>query len=176
MKSRFIERLGRDVSIFSFCTASLHHLNSLKQQISLLECAVEHGFTHFDTAPLYGFGLAESVIGRSGLRGKPDITVATKVGLLPPGGVRQGRLSSTLRKVAGRLVKSVSRPIVCWSVSGAENSLNESLRKLRRESVDILWLHEPRIDLIETDEWLKFLEQIALRKLPAWGLQGSANP
>ena len=52
-------------------------------RLRLLEVAFEHGITHFDTAPLYGMGLAEEVLGRF-CRGKRDaITITTKFGLLP---------------------------------------------------------------------------------------------
>ena len=54
----------------------------------LLEAAVAHGFTHFDTAPIYGFGLSERDLAPL-LAAEPNLTVATKVGLYPPGGTQQ---------------------------------------------------------------------------------------
>jgi aryl-alcohol dehydrogenase-like predicted oxidoreductase len=52
-------------------------------RLRLLDAAWDAGIRHFDTAPLYGFGEAESLLGRF-LRGRRDsITITTKFGLLP---------------------------------------------------------------------------------------------
>jgi D-threo-aldose 1-dehydrogenase len=52
-------------------------------RLKLLDAAFDAGIRHFDTAPLYGFGEAESLLGRF-LRGRRDaITITTKFGLLP---------------------------------------------------------------------------------------------
>lgn len=86
-------------------------------RLRLLEEALELGITHFDTAPLYGQGLAEEVLGRFA-RGRRDrITITTKFGLLPrqyPAGLRpllplvrvlnrrlRPRLEAPLRRLRG---------------------------------------------------------------------------
>ena len=52
-------------------------------RLRLLETALEQGIHHFDTAPLYGQGEAESLLGVFA-RGRRDrITITTKFGLLP---------------------------------------------------------------------------------------------
>ncbi|HTC00045.1 MAG TPA: aldo/keto reductase [Ferruginibacter sp.] len=52
--------------------------------LKLLEVAYNEGIIHFDTAPLYGKGYSEKILGRF-LKGKRDkVTVTTKFGL--PGG------------------------------------------------------------------------------------------
>jgi aryl-alcohol dehydrogenase-like predicted oxidoreductase len=53
------------------------------RRLRLLETAYAHGIRHFDTAPLYGQGEAESLLGQFS-RGKRDsITITTKFGLTP---------------------------------------------------------------------------------------------
>ena len=53
------------------------------RRLRLLETAYAHGIRHFDTAPLYGQGEAESLLGQFS-RGKRDsITITTKFGLIP---------------------------------------------------------------------------------------------
>jgi aryl-alcohol dehydrogenase-like predicted oxidoreductase len=53
------------------------------RRLRLLEAAYAHGIRHFDTAPLYGQGEAESLLGQFS-RGKRDsITITTKFGLTP---------------------------------------------------------------------------------------------
>jgi D-threo-aldose 1-dehydrogenase len=144
------------ISRFAFGTASLHHLTSSRSRRMLLEAAAAHGFTHFDTAPIYGFGLSERELAPI-LAAEPSLTVATKVGLYSPGGEEQSQASIVARKVIGKLYRSFSRAHVDLSVKRAEISLAASLQQLGRERVDILFIHEPEITLIETEEWQRWL-------------------
>lgn len=126
-------------------------------QTAHVEAAAAAGFTHFDTAPLYGFGGGERALGAA-FASAPEITIATKVGLYPPGGANQGRPSTLLRKAAGKLWPSLSRAIADHSVERARASLESSLNRLRRDYVDLLLIHEPGAALLSTEEWLRWLE------------------
>jgi hypothetical protein len=53
-------------------------------RLRLLDAAFDQGIRHFDTAPLYGMGLAEDVLGRFLRRRRGEITLTTKFGLVPP--------------------------------------------------------------------------------------------
>ena len=71
-------------SSFGFGTAYLGRRHGLRDGSKLLSAAFDGGITHFDTAPMYGLGLAERILGRF-LTGRRDaVTVATKVGLPAP--------------------------------------------------------------------------------------------
>jgi len=169
---------GTDITIsrLSFGTASLHHLESSCKRQALLAAAVEHGFSHIDTAPYYGFGLAEIEVGRLLRNRSNDLTVATKVGLYPPGGGDSTTLSVWTRKALGKLVPSFARPIIDLSIATASKSLENSLRHLKRDFVDILFLHEPASDLLTTDEFTNWLmQQRELGKLRYWGLAGPSE-
>lgn len=145
------------ISRFSFGTAQLHHVGTAKAQIAHLEAAAEQGFSHFDSAPLYGFGGAERALGLA-FSDESEITVATKVGLYPPGGCEQGRVSTLARKVAGKVWPKLSRTVVDLAVERARESLERSLQRLGRDKIDLLLLHEPSAELIQTDEWLGWIE------------------
>jgi hypothetical protein len=84
-------------------------------RLKLLETAFEEGIRHFDTAPLYGQGEAESLLARF-LGSKRDaITITTKFGLRPrpiPAVVRP--LIPLARAVNRRVVNSCS-PEHCTS-------------------------------------------------------------
>ncbi|GAA4213153.1 aldo/keto reductase [Actinocatenispora rupis] len=82
--------------------------------------AAAAGVTYFDTAPRYGHGQAEERLGRA-LPAVPDAVVSTKTGWL----LRPGRTV-----------------VPDWSERGVRASLESSLDRLRRESVDILYLHD----------------------------------
>ncbi|MBB5392999.1 MULTISPECIES: aldo/keto reductase [unclassified Herbaspirillum] len=163
------------VSRFSFGTASLHHLFRQEQRLALLRAAIDAGFTHFDTSPYYGFGLAEQSLGQLSASELQGITIATKVGLYGPSGSSPQVPDILLRKVAGKFIKSLNQPVVDWSLARARASLEQSLRRLRRGHVDILYLHEPVAELIASDEWQRWLESLVLAgKIRYWGIAGEA--
>ncbi|HVH65921.1 MAG TPA: aldo/keto reductase [Candidatus Acidoferrum sp.] len=104
--------------------------------LATLERAYELGIRYFDTAPLYGHGLAETRTGRV-LRGYPrnDITLSTKVGrLLRPGEPDpDGQFKGTPKVV----------PIFDFSYDAVMRSFEESLQRLGIDQVDILYIHDP---------------------------------
>jgi D-threo-aldose 1-dehydrogenase len=104
-----------------------------------IERAWALGIRHFDTAPLYGFGLAEVRLGRF-LRTRPreSFVLSTKVGRL-------------LRRVAGDSPTAdphykgtpPERPVFDFSYDGVMRSIEESLVRLGLDRIDILYIHDP---------------------------------
>src|SRR5215469_7849000 len=121
---------GTDISLsrFSFGTGSRFNIASAKRA-HLLAAAFDHGFTHFDTAPYYGFGIAERDL-KPLLKAHPNITVATKVGLYSPGGEAQSAALVSLRKAAGKVLPTLSRPEADFNVARARKALEGSLKRL----------------------------------------------
>ena len=157
LRKVLLENTSLKLSRLGFGTSRLFNVASPQLRQRLLASAYDHGMTHFDTAPLYGFGVAEREL-KSVLATHPDATVATKVGLYPPGGGDQHDFSVFFRKVAGRLVPIFSKAVVDWSVDRARKSLTGSLRRLGRSRIDLYLLHEPEAHLLAADEWLSWLE------------------
>ncbi len=158
------------VSRFIFGTASLFSVGSKKDRDRLLRAAVDNGFTHFDTAPYYGFGMAERDLAPI-LSSNPHVTVTTKVGLYSPGGETQSSATIFLRKALGRAFPPLSRPTIDFTVSRAQKSLEGSLRRLRRDNVELFMLHEPAFELLDSDEWLKWLgTRVASGQVVRFGL------
>ena len=102
----------------------LHGEVSERQSVATIEHAMDRGVCFFDTAPLYGNGLAEERLGIA-LNGVPrdSYVLNTKVGILS-GGVTGGFDYD-------------------FSADGVERCFARSLRRLRVERIDILHLHEP---------------------------------
>ncbi len=160
-------------SPLGFGTASLHRLASRSRRQRLLHAALEAGITHFDTAPLYGHGLAECELGELLATHRQDVTVATKVGLYPPDGAHSRLLSVVSRKLLGRAFPRLSQPVVDWAVARADGSLRQSLRRMRTDHVDLLLLHEPQLSLVQADEMLAWLERVqADGRVLAFGVAG----
>lgn len=175
MRRVLLQGTGLVVSRLSFGTASLHHLPTRRQRQTLLASAVDHGFTHFDTSPYYGFGIAERELGALLKGNRTGLTVTTKVGLYPPRGSRPRTFSVWTRKLAGALAPSLSRPAIDWSVSAAANSLDASLLNLGLEQIDLLLLHEPSPD-VPSDAFLEWLRKEEARgRIRAWGLAGEGT-
>jgi D-threo-aldose 1-dehydrogenase len=110
--------------------APLAHLYSHipeQQAIDLIRFTHDNGAAFFDTAPLYGAGESESRLGQA-LRGIPrdQYMIATKV---------------------GRLVQPDGSMMFDWSGDGVRRSLEESLRRLQVDRVEILHMHDPDHDV-----------------------------
>src|SRR5450755_2787178 len=58
------------------------------ESVSTIRAALEHGINVIDTAPAYGFGRSEEIVGRAIAEGKlrSSVLIATKVGLEWQGG------------------------------------------------------------------------------------------
>jgi D-threo-aldose 1-dehydrogenase len=124
-------------------TAALGRSLSARERRRLIETAYDAGIRYFDTAPLYGAGAAEEALGGA-LRGKGGVTVATKVGIVPP-----GLVGLALRRPAtgGRF----SPPDVRAQVEG-------SLRRLRLDRIEVVLLHE--VDAEDAPAALDALERL----------------
>lgn len=122
--------------------------NSLR----LVHAALDLGIRHFDTAPPYGFGTSESVLGEA-LKGRQEpVTVFTKAGLArtaSPGLMQTAR--AIVKPLANRIPgmrKAVLNGLAHLTSPANFNpdliaqSFETSLRLLQRERVDCLLLHE----------------------------------
>jgi aryl-alcohol dehydrogenase-like predicted oxidoreductase len=162
------------VSRLAFGTASLHHLFSATTRYRLIAEAFSLGITHFDTSPYYGYGIAEVSLGKALVKVGHACTIATKVGLYPPAGASASGLAVWVRKAAARARPALSKPLVDWSIASARRSLDMSLRRLARDYVDFLLLHEPAPALVGVDEVLRWLEtEAAAGRIRAWGVAGA---
>lgn len=137
MKYRVLGRTGFNVSELGFGAWAIggnQHGNSYgPTDDTTSEAAVQHacelGCNFFDTADVYGYGHSEEVLGRA-LKGNGklnDVIVATKVGGNFYGG--QTRLD--------------------FSPNYIRFAIEESLRRLGREYIDLYQLHNPPRQVIE---------------------------
>lgn len=175
MKTIVLKGTDLTVSRFIFGTAALFNIRRAVERQNLLEAVVDAGFTHFDTAPYYGFGIAECALAPV-LRAHPQLTVTTKVGIYSAGGESQSSTSVFLRKAFGRVIRPLSRPTIDFSLKKAKEALEGSLRRLGRETIDLYMLHEPEPELVATEEWQRWLECcVTDGKLRAFGLALAAE-
>jgi predicted aldo/keto reductase-like oxidoreductase len=151
MKQLVLPFLGVPVSRIGLGCGRLFGGPSRKDSAALIATARELGITYFDTAPSYGLGQAEEVLGEI-LGSDPACAVATKVGISR---MRGGGMLNIARKLlrplkgpmlsrAGQLAAAAGSRRNLFAPADVQRSLEDSLRLLRRDTVDVLLLHEPR--------------------------------
>jgi aryl-alcohol dehydrogenase-like predicted oxidoreductase len=109
------------------------------ESISTIRAALEHGINVIDTAPAYGFGRSEEIVGKAIAEGRlrSRVVIATKVGL---------------EWVQGRVFRNASRARLLREVE-------DSLRRLRTDHIDIYQVHwpDPLVTIEETAEAMNTL-------------------
>ena len=103
--------------------------------------ALDAGIAYIDTAPLYGYGVGEIRVGR-GIKGHfRQPIISTKVGRL----LRPGKNIEHDKFPDSDLHTEI---YFDYTPAGIRRSLEESLVRLGRESIDIVYIHD-------ADEWVK---------------------
>jgi len=87
---------------------------------SILLKALDLGYTHFDSAALYGFGANEALIGRTLKQRRQEFVLATKGGMF--------RNAQGQREIDGR-------------PDAIKQHCDESLRRLQTDVIDLYYLH-----------------------------------
>ncbi len=122
--------------------------------LRLIHAALDQGIRYFDTAPPYGLGASESVLGDA-LKGRQeDVIVATKAGLPRPASPGLWQTARAVVKPLARWVPGLRRaalkgmalhaPAGNFESDFIARSFETSLQQLQRERVDCLLLHEAR--------------------------------
>jgi len=110
---------------------------------SAFKAAFDVGVRYVDTAPFYGYGLAENRVGRAlANRNRDDFVVSTKVGRL----IRPGRRTGAEIYDGGKSFYLANPEMCCvldYSYDGIMRSYEDSLKRLGLERVDILHIHDP---------------------------------
>jgi aryl-alcohol dehydrogenase-like predicted oxidoreductase len=151
MKYRALGRTGWNVSEVSFGTWAIGGAwGSVTDEESMaaLHTAIDSGINFLDTADVYGDGRSERLIARLRKERKEEIIVATKAG----------------RKLAKQTVEGYSREnLHTW--------IEDSLRRLEVDAVDLLQLHCPPTDAYFHPELFGMLDDlVAAGKLRYYGV------
>jgi aryl-alcohol dehydrogenase-like predicted oxidoreductase len=97
-----------------------------------IRAALEHGINVVDTAPAYGFGRSEEIVGKAIAPVRSDVIIATKVGLEWQG---------------GKVSRNASRDRIM-------REIEDSLRRLQTDYIDVYQVHwpDPMVKIEETAE------------------------
>ncbi len=111
----------------------------------LLKKAWDLGVTFYDTADTYGDGYGEEILKETFGSNIKDIVIATKFGynFYEHSKERQGHSEIPQR----------------WDLEYFNNALENSLRRLGREWIDLYQLHNPRMNAVNNDELFEELDR-----------------
>lgn len=141
-------RLGnRKVGAIGFGTMSFGGIFGATDEATSLACldaAADAGISHFDTANIYGMGVSERILGKWGRR---DIHLATKCGIVtgPPRAVRN------------------DEPYI-------RQCLEELLRRLKREHVELYYIHRRQPEIPVEDLAGTMAKLVQEGKIGGYGL------
>ena len=131
------------------------------ESIRTVQAAVDRGITLVDTAPVYGMGESEELVGRALAEGgrRDEVVLATKAGL-----EWQGR-----------------QPYRNASPARIRHEVEESLRRLQTDVIDVFQVHwpDPMVPVEETAQAMKALNhglpgplaEAPVQEQLAWGIE-----
>jgi len=123
--------------------------------ITLLQQAFDLGITFFDTADTYGNGLGETIVAKALGGHRDQITIGTKFGY--------DFYRNTSRRGHEELPQD-------WRPEYVRFALEESLKRLQTDRVDIYQLHNPRLEAMQRDDLFAALEALKQEgKIRAYG-------
>lgn len=152
-----------------------------RQSLKILEKALDLGVRYFDTADSYGFGESEMLLGRLSRQHPGRCFVSTKGGTSYSPKLRYLQfLKPIVRSVVnrfGRVKHVVSSAIQTQTTYGVfdanylRGALEGSLRRLRRDCIDLYLLHNPSVEVVERGEVFGFLDRAREEgKIRAYGI------
>jgi aryl-alcohol dehydrogenase-like predicted oxidoreductase len=110
-----------------------------EKAIGAIQAALEAGINLLDTAPMYGYGHSEELIGRA-IQGRRDKAVlATKCGMIWDR--EEGEFSFHADEKGIQSRESAKKVYKCLSPASIRNELEQSLRRLQTDHIDLYQTH-----------------------------------
>ncbi|MEL7035747.1 MAG: aldo/keto reductase [Cyanobacteria bacterium J06592_8] len=178
-----------ETSVIGLGAAPIGSRTGRAESLQTLHKALDLGVTFYDTAPSYGQGSSEEIIGEAFKKKRDQVVLTTKVG---------SSISSTLqlaakfkplirsllheipgvRQMAQRRIQSFVQSQTQtnnYQSSYIIESVEASLKRLRSEYIDLLLLHSPPDDVIERGEVFEVLKSLVQQgKIRYYGLSAGS--
>jgi aryl-alcohol dehydrogenase-like predicted oxidoreductase len=128
-----VSRMALGTWSMSACAGGI----DIPQAVATIHAALSHGINLIETAPVYGFGMSERILGVALEGMRPQTVIATKTGLEWRGGT---------------VYRNATRARIMQEV-------DDSLRRLRTDYLDIYQVHwpDPLVPIEETAEAMRHL-------------------
>jgi len=141
MEYRILGRTGLQVSAVGLGTmVHAGHFGPMddKESLSAIEAALDLGVNFIDTSDAYGAGYSETLLGKA-LKGRRDtVILATK---------------------GGNIMVGPNRGKTNFSAEYIGRVMDESLKRLQTDTIDLYQLHNPSVEVIEQGEVWELLER-----------------
>jgi aryl-alcohol dehydrogenase-like predicted oxidoreductase len=138
-----------------------------RESVRVLHRAFELGVNFYDTADSYGYGHSEELIGHAFKGRRGQIVIASKVGMLPSMLGRVGKiLLPILRPVRHAIqpwkdpLKGLSKRRQDFSSYHIKKAIEQSLRRLQTDYLDLYQLHSPPTYVLERGEVFETLDDL----------------
>jgi aryl-alcohol dehydrogenase-like predicted oxidoreductase len=143
---------------------------SYRDELSLVNAAIDAGINFFDTSDLYSQGQSEVLLGKAVRSRRSEVVLATKGGYLRS---PESRLLARAKPIARPLVRALrlerrhapggtaAGPIMQdFTPDYLAKAVEGSLRRLRTDYIDIYQLHSPAADVIEAGRYVEVLDRL----------------
>jgi len=126
-----------------------------KDALKAIHKSLDLGITTIDTAPVYGFGLSEEIVGEAVKGVRKDVQILTKYGMIWDKKIGKFYFNST---------DNDGKPVSIYRYAGKESVIKEcekSLKRLRTDYIDLLQIHwsDPTTPIKETMEAMEILQK-----------------
>jgi aryl-alcohol dehydrogenase-like predicted oxidoreductase len=169
MQSREIGDTGLRASVLGFGCSGILGRVGRRDSLRALGLAYDLGITFYDTARSYGYGESEALLGGF-LSGRRDrVLISTKFGIVPARQQFWKRAAKPIVRAvmaampkARRLIRNQVAAQFSkgqFTVDVFRSSLEESLRKLKTDYVDILFMHMPPAAALGDHDLMRELEK-----------------
>jgi aryl-alcohol dehydrogenase-like predicted oxidoreductase len=108
-----------------------------KDAIKAIRKSLDLGISSIDTAPVYGFGLSEEIVGEATKGVRSDVQILTKYGLVWDRKIGEFYFST---------LSNDGKPVSIYKYAGKESVIHEceqSLRRLNTDYIDLYQIHWP---------------------------------
>ena len=154
MKLRSVGKSGINASVIGLGTWAMGGAfwggTDEQASIKTLQMAIDHGINLIDTAPVYGFGLAEEIVGKATAQRRDQVVISTKCGL----DWQSTRGTFVVSESGYEVYRYLGKDFI-------QQEIENSLRRLQTDYIDIYYTHwqDETTPLAETMEVLQKLKQ-----------------
>jgi aryl-alcohol dehydrogenase-like predicted oxidoreductase len=147
---------------------SLHHRND-EESLKTLNEAFKSGINFFDTAPNYSNGGSELLIGKALNHNRDKIIISSKVGTTS---TAIGKFAKKIKPIFNPVRKTLDPlkfilPKIYktqrrhdFSAGFINNTVEGSLRRMQTDYIDLLLLHHPTNEILESGDFCETLESL----------------
>ncbi|PNZ62751.1 D-threo-aldose 1-dehydrogenase [Staphylococcus casei] len=128
------------------------------EAIATVNTAWDSGIRYFDTAPIYGAGLSESRLGEAlSTKNRDEYILSTKVGRIVSNEIDDSS-SRNIEEKGGIFKHGRKNKIINdYSADATLQSIEDSLKRLKTDHIDFVFIHDLAQDLYG-DEWISQFE------------------